>query len=43
MKNTKVVSMIARNMMKNVKKVTVTSGTKLVFALVTVKLKCWDL
>ena len=34
-----VVSVIARNMMKKVKNVTVTSGTKLVLAFVTVKLK----
>ena len=38
MKNTKVVRRIATNMMKKVKKVAVTSGTKLVLAFVTVKL-----
>ena len=44
MKNTKVVSMIATKMMRKVKNVTVTSGTKLVLAFVTVKLKtCYDL
>ena len=39
MKNTKVVRRIATNMMKKVKNVAVTSGTKLVLAFVTVKLK----
>ena len=38
MKNTKVVRRIATNMMKKVKKVAVTSGTRLVLAFVTVKL-----
>ena len=39
MYNMNVVSEIARNMMKKVKNVTVTSGTKFAFTVFTVKLK----